>query len=84
MKWTRCQRGSTHGVKNKYKVLCGRHSWKMGLDRQKVYAKETLESIFANKLCGCEMVRFNNGVLWIQVFKDHEDSDTQIIQMWGE
>jgi hypothetical protein len=31
-------------------------------ERQRVYAKEILESIFAKKLCGCEVVTFNNGV----------------------
>jgi phosphoribosylpyrophosphate synthetase len=56
----------------------------MGLERQRVYAKETLESIFAKKLCGHEVVRFNNGVSQIQIFKDHDDSDIQIIQKWGE
>ena len=84
MKWTRWQRGGIHGVKNKYKVMCGKHSWKTGLERQRVYAKETLESIFAKKPCGCEVITFNNGVSWIQVFKDHDDSDIQIIQKWGE
>jgi len=34
----------------------------MGLERQRVYTKETLELIFAKKLCGREVVRFNNGV----------------------
>jgi len=34
----------------------------MGLERKMLYAKETLESIFAKKPCGCEVVRYNNGV----------------------
>jgi hypothetical protein len=34
----------------------------MVLKRQRVYVKETLESIFAKKPFGCEVVRFNNGV----------------------
>jgi hypothetical protein len=34
----------------------------MGHERQRVYAKETLELIFAKKLCGFEVVRFNNSV----------------------
>jgi hypothetical protein len=34
----------------------------MGLERQRVYAKETLESIFPEKMCGYEVVRLNNGV----------------------
>jgi hypothetical protein len=32
-------------------------------------------------MCGYEVVRLNNGVSWLQVFKDHDDSDIQIIQM---
>jgi hypothetical protein len=56
----------------------------MGLERQRVYVKETLESIFAEKLCGYEAVRYNNGVSRLQVFKDHDDSDLQIIQKLGE
>jgi hypothetical protein len=84
LKSTRCQRGSTHGVKNKYKILMWKTFLKMGLERQRVYVKETLESIFAEKLYGYEVVRFNKGVSRLQVFKDHDDLDIPIIQKWGE